>query len=206
MFHDGNSGNKPRYRISHFPEVQQTVSEWVSGRICSGVTEERGYVWHRVSSFVLLRAECTGSSNKFSLLQTLIFNTYDEGVAGNSQVYLILLTASPHNSYYLDRWSQQNVLTSDEMEWVEWATDGHATEGSLGGKMKHRWYVLFSICPAWRGFSDYFKVWVEINALIVYREVIYRKRGWNWKSNILAMWRSLLWDAVSNDNKSNGPL
>lgn len=47
----------------------------------------------------------------------------------------------------------------------------------LWGKMKHCWYILFSVCPYWQGFPDYFKVWVKINELIVYQESIYLKES-----------------------------
>lgn len=88
----------------------------------------------------------------------------------------MLLTASPHTCYYLDHCSQQNVLTSDEIEWAEWAADGQ-TRKSCEGKWNTVDTVCFSVCPYWQGSPDYFKVWVKINELIVYQESIYLKES-----------------------------
>lgn len=67
--------------------------------------------------FFLLLTEWAGSGTRFSLLQSLIFNTCGANKVGKerrkSEVHLIL-TASPHSCYYLARCTQENILTSDD--------------------------------------------------------------------------------------------
>ena len=88
------------------------------------------------------------------------------GSGRNSEVHLILLTAPPsHNGYYLDHCSQQNVWTSDEMEWVERAADGQTGKG----RERNETLLIHSVanCPYRQVFPDCFKIWVKINELIV---------------------------------------
>lgn len=70
----------------------------------------------------------------------------------NSQVHLIL-TASPHKGYYLDQCSQQNVLTSDEIEWAEWAADGRTWKS-----WEAKWNRVDTVCFQFVHTSKVFRI------------------------------------------------
>lgn len=98
------------------------------------------------------------------------------GLGLNSGGPLDIINRIPptRGGYYPERRGQQKMFWQ-VMRWSGWnepLMDGRTGEGTE----TRCWYTPFAICPHLWAFLDYFKVWVEINKLIVYQDSIYLKK------------------------------